>query len=137
MAVNTRTEYALRALLEIHDNLEGSISTQMICKLQQLPKKYVEHLLNSLKNAGLINSSAGSKGGYVLARPAEKISLYDIMEAVDDHSLELDCEMDKQYCLGTKCGLKPVFKDLAAKQRKLFQTYTLDRIGKKSDRVKK
>ncbi|MBW6513493.1 MAG: Rrf2 family transcriptional regulator [Candidatus Syntrophosphaera sp.] len=137
MAVNTRTEYALRALLEIHASEAGSISAHMICKLQSLPKKYVEHLLSSLKNAGLISSSAGSKGGYILARPAEKISLYDIMEAVDDHAMELNCGMDKQYCLGTKCVLKPVFRDLAEKQRKLFRTYTLDKIGKIPAKEKK
>jgi Rrf2 family protein len=129
MAVNTRTEYALRALLEIPYQDGESVSAQTICSNQQLPKKYIEHLLSSLKNAGLITSSSGSRGGYNLARPAEEISLYDIMAAVRDHTLELDCTMGKQFCLGRGCGLQGVFSDLGSKQRELFQGYSLARIA--------
>jgi biotin operon repressor len=68
MAVNTRTEYALRALLEITDSQQDAVSAQKICEHQELPKKYIERLLGNLKAAGLIISSAGAKGGYVLAK---------------------------------------------------------------------
>ncbi|HOQ84067.1 MAG TPA: Rrf2 family transcriptional regulator, partial [Candidatus Syntrophosphaera thermopropionivorans] len=87
MPVSTKTEYALRALVEIAEHPEGTISAQNICNQQQLPKKYIEHLLSSLKNAGLIISSAGLKGGYVLAQSPDAITLYDVMKAVDDHRL--------------------------------------------------
>ncbi len=135
MAVSTRTEYALRALLEIPAG--SSVSANSICERQQLPKKYVEHLLSALKNAGLIASSTGSRGGYTLTRPAGQISLWDIMEAVDDHNLELDCGMGKQFCLGEECRLKPLFTDLAAKQRELFQKYSLARIARSFKQEKK
>lgn len=128
MAVNTRTEYALRALLEIEDQKGGNVSAQTICERQKLPKKYVEHLLSALKGAGLVTSSTGSRGGYVLARPARKISLLDVLTAVDDHSPELGCSMGGQFCLGDACGLKNLFHDVDARQRELFDSYTLDRI---------
>ncbi len=128
MAVSTKTEYALRALLEIP--AKGSVSAQTICERQQLPKKYIEHLLSALRVAGLIISSSGSRGGYSLARTAAAISLYDVMEAVDDHSLELDCGRDKQFCLGEDCALQPLFAELASRQRELFKKYSLARIAK-------
>lgn len=128
MAVSTRTEYALRALLEIP--AKSSVSANLICERQQLPKKYVEHLLRALKKAGLIASSHGSRGGYTLARPAGQINLYDIMKAVKDRNLELDCGMGKQFCLGDDCTLQPLFSDLAARQRDLFRKYSLSRISK-------
>lgn len=137
MAVNTRTEYALRALLEMQRNGKEAISAQKICVNQQLPKKYVEHLLGALKSAGLITSSAGSRGGYVLACPARNISLYDVMKAVGDLTLELDCCMDKQFCMGDKCVLSHIFSEIGQKQRLLFSSYTLDQIGKEYQRNNK
>jgi Rrf2 family protein len=128
MAVNTRTEYALRALLEMLESTEGAVSAQKISERQVLPKKYIEHLLHSLKSAGLIVSSAGSKGGYVLSRDPDSISLLDVMQAVDDRSLELSCSMDKEFCLGQNCRLSPFFNELADRQRKLFSSYSLSRI---------
>lgn len=135
MAVSTRTEYALRALLEIPT--KECVSTNVICERQNLPKRYVVHILRALKNAGLILSSPGSLGGYTLARPLDQISLYDIMDAVDDRSMELDCERGKQFCLGENCGLKPIFSELAAKQRELFQNYSLSLIAKRIKQEKK
>jgi Rrf2 family transcriptional regulator, iron-sulfur cluster assembly transcription factor len=128
MALKTRTGYALRALLEISGEAGASLSAETICERQKLPKKYIEHLLSSLRKAGLIKSSAGSLGGYSLAKPAGGISLYDVVEAVGDHSWQLDCHMDKRHCLGGECGLVPLFRELAQKQRELLESYTLDRI---------
>lgn len=129
MSVNTRTEYALRALLEVQASGEGIISAKTICEKQDLPLKYIEHLLTDLRNAGIISSSAGSKGGYVLTRPATEISLLDVMAAVKDDSQLLGCEFGRQYCLGEGCGLLPVFSEVAMKQRELFESYTLDKIA--------
>lgn len=129
MAVNTRTEYALRALLEIADMGGSSISAQSICERQQLPKKYVEHLLSALKKAGLVVSSSGSKGGYTLERPLAQISLYDVLEAVEDHTPELGCAEHKQHCMGASCRIKSILGDVAEKQRALYKTYTLDHFG--------
>ncbi len=137
MPVSTRTEYAIRALLEIANQKGEALSAQKICANQTLPKKYVEHLLGSLKKAGLISSSAGSRGGYVLARPAPEISLREILEAVEDQNLELSCAFDKQYCLGADCGLSRVFAEISQKQRRLLDGYSLETIRKISVRRKK
>lgn len=131
MAVSTKTEYALRALLKIAEEPEAAVSAQTICDQQQLPKKYIEHLLSSLKNAGLIVSSAGLKGGYILAKSAAEITLYDIIKAVDDHRLELDCNMGSKYCQGEDCNLKPIFIEIGEKQRELFRSYSLAKIAEK------
>ncbi|MCB5224588.1 MAG: Rrf2 family transcriptional regulator [Candidatus Cloacimonadaceae bacterium] len=128
MSVSTKTEYALRALLEIPD--KSSISAQSICDKQNLPKKYTEQLLRSLKKAGLVVSSPGALGGYTLARPASRITLLDIMDAVEDRNAEMNCARDKQFCLGDDCGLQAVFNELAKKQRGLFRGYSLANIIK-------
>ncbi len=132
MALNTRTEYALRALLEILAHHEDPVSAQKICSRQQLPKKYVEHLLSALKSAGLIASSAGSKGGYALSRPAHAISLLDVMQAVEDSSLQMDCVSGKnEHCLGDNCRLSAFFGKVSKLQKELFARQNLKDIYEK------
>lgn len=126
MAINTRTEYALRALIELAGSSENALSAREICVRQDLPKKYVEHLLAGLKAAELISSSAGSRGGYVLSRAPEQIDLAQIMAAVEDNSLDLNCYACKEsYCLGTSCTLSGIFEELTGKLSGVLSTYKL------------
>lgn len=130
MSVNTRTEYALRALLELQSSSEEPVSAHKICLRQHLPKKYVEHLLSALKTAGLIASIPGSRGGYTLSRPSREISLLDVMTAVDDHSLEMDCTVGKgTHCMGEDCRLSSFFQELSQDQRRLFASRNLQDIA--------
>lgn len=129
MALNTRTEYALRVLLEL---AEGEmISAQKICDKQQLPKKYIEHLLALLKNGGIVKSIAGSKGGYSLSRPANAITFAQILKAVEDYSFSTRClPADKRYCLGKYCNLSIFFNTLNGQLEQLFGSYSLEQIAK-------
>ena len=130
MAVNASTEYALRALIEIYASDDGLISSQQLCRQQKLPKKFIEQLLGSLRAAALVQSTPGVKGGYSLARPAEEITFLDVMMAVEDKSLDPACVEDKgEFCLGEDCRLTYFLEELSAKQRKLFDSYTLKKIA--------
>jgi Rrf2 family protein len=133
MAVNTRTEYALRALLEITDNLPEPVSAQKICEKQDLPKKYIERLLSNLKTAGLISSSAGARGGYTLAPSlgASDITLQQVLAAVADDSLDPTCNASSQrFCPSGGCALSGFFTELGGKVSELLSTYTLETIYK-------
>jgi len=126
MAVNTRTEYALRALLEIADSPKEAVSAQKICDHQALPKKYIERLLGNLKAAGLIESCSGAKGGYNLAKPADQISLKQVLLAVDDDSLDPTCSSgSSRFCPGGDCALRAFFTKLGDKMSEMLSEYTL------------
>jgi Rrf2 family protein len=129
MAVNTKTEYALRALIEIHDS--GHISAQKICEAQNLPKKYIEHLLALLKAAEIVVSNPGSLGGYSLAKAPDQISFADVLNAVEDSSFSTACEdFNGEYCLGESCHLSPFFTELENKLQQVLRSYTLEDILK-------
>ncbi|MDD2227929.1 MAG: Rrf2 family transcriptional regulator [Candidatus Cloacimonetes bacterium] len=131
MAVNTRTEYALRALLEIADSPQDAVSAQKICENQGLPKKYIERLLSNLKTAGLVTSSAGSRGGYALAKDARDITLQHILVAVADDSLDPTCNASAQrFCPTGNCALSSFFAVLGGKVKELLSGYTLETIYK-------
>lgn len=127
MAVNTKTGYALRALIEIAQ--QGQLSAQKICEAQGLPKKYIEHLLSLMKAAKLINSTAGIQGGYSLAKDPEEISFLSLLNAVGDESFDASCgKRLGNFCLGQDCALAPFFIELGDKMNKVFESYTLKDI---------
>jgi Rrf2 family protein len=87
----------------------------------------VEHLLSGLKGAGLITSSPGSHGGYVLAVKPSDINIATVMDAVGDNSLDPACSGTRDsFCLGSACGLSQVFNKLSKDLRKVLTSYTLD-----------
>jgi Rrf2 family cysteine metabolism transcriptional repressor len=79
-----RSEYALLALIYLaRAKGEGYLAVAAIAEAQGLPAKFLEQLLMTLKRARLVKSQKGPHGGYRLARPAEKISLAEVIRLLD------------------------------------------------------
>jgi Rrf2 family protein len=84
--ISARTEYAVRAMLilaEAATDASGPVSVETLAYRQTLPRKFLEAIVADLKNAGLVHSTRGARGGYALARPPRDISLGDVFRAVD------------------------------------------------------
>jgi Rrf2 family protein len=129
MQISTRTEYALRALMEIVRQDNNPISAREICERQHLPKKYIERLLGNMKNAGLVDSLSGAKGGYILAKPSSEITILQVMKAVEDRSWEMSCISNPpEHCLGKECGLHIVWDDVYQNVKSVLDGYSLNKI---------
>jgi Rrf2 family transcriptional regulator, cysteine metabolism repressor len=84
MKLTRRSEYALLALIHLaREKGEGYVAVSAMAKVQGLPPKFLEQLLMALKRARLVQSQKGPHGGYRLARPAEKISLAEVIRLLD------------------------------------------------------
>lgn len=84
MKLTSRSEYALLALVHLtRHREEGFVSVETIAQAQGIPPKYLEQLLLALKRARYVGSSRGQHGGYRLARPANKITLAEIVRLLD------------------------------------------------------
>ena len=84
MKISTKTDYALRAMLELAlEYGKGSLSIQEIARRQNIPKRYLEHLLLLLKKNGMLNSYRGKEGGYSLARHPREIKLSEVFQAME------------------------------------------------------
>ncbi len=83
MKLSTRARYALRAMVVIarHSDAASPMSLEKVAKATRISRRYLEQLAMSLKGAALLRSVSGRKGGYSLARPAEQISIGQIVEA--------------------------------------------------------
>ena len=132
MYISTKTGYALRALLELSLSGENEpLSINEVARRQQLPPKYLERLFSLLKKAELITSRKGTKGGYLLKRPTNEISLHDVMQAVDEAHYYSYCrheKIDAEYCQGITCHLRSFWDDLGRDLEKYFSAIMLNEI---------
>jgi Rrf2 family protein len=84
MRVSAKVDYAVRAGAELAAAAgQGPVKGDRIAQAQEIPLKFLENILLDLKHAGLVLSQRGAEGGYWLARPAEEISLADVIRAVE------------------------------------------------------
>jgi Rrf2 family iron-sulfur cluster assembly transcriptional regulator len=121
--VSTRGDYAARALLSLalHES-DRPTSVKEIAERTNLPQPYLEQILLAVKGAGLVQSKRGVGGGYVLARPAEEITLAEILAAVDGPLVTVIGEHD--HCEG-HCVLQEVWSGVSEEMRSVLEGFTL------------
>ncbi len=83
MRVSAKADYAVRATVELAAAGPGPVKGDRLAQAQEIPLNFLENILVDLRNAGLVASKRGADGGYWLARPAEEITLADVIRAVD------------------------------------------------------
>jgi Rrf2 family nitric oxide-sensitive transcriptional repressor len=79
-------EYALRAMVQLASDAPAASTTKQIAAKTKVPGAYLAKVLQSMRRAGLIHSRRGVGGGISLARPASKISLMEVIDAVEPPS---------------------------------------------------
>lgn len=84
MKLSKKSEYACLALIELgrDDGKKLATINEIACK-KQIPKKYLEQILLQLKSAGYVKSVKGPSGGYMLAKPANQITVAEILRLID------------------------------------------------------
>ena len=93
MKLSTKGRYGLRAMVDLALNGEsgGAVSIQSIARRQTISESYLEQLVRRLKGAGLVSSVRGAGGGYQLAKPAEEISVGDVLRALEGSLDAVSC----------------------------------------------
>ena len=92
MTFSSKAEYGVRLMVEL-GRQEGDqpMSLKAIAEAEELPLSYLEHVVASLKRAGLVASSRGAHGGYRLARPAEDIAMDEVVLALEGSVAPMEC----------------------------------------------
>jgi Rrf2 family protein len=84
MRVSAKADYALRAAAELAAaEGKGPVKGEQLARAQSIPPKFLENILVELRHAGLVQSQRGVEGGYWLARPADEITLAEVIRAVE------------------------------------------------------
>jgi Rrf2 family protein len=81
--ISAKVDYAMRASIELAAAGGGPVKGDAIAEAQDIPLKFLENILGELKHTGIVNSRRGAQGGYWLAKPADEVTLADIVRAVE------------------------------------------------------
>jgi Rrf2 family protein len=134
MKFNTKTRYGVRVVFELalNVNKEGGTLQKEIAESQNVSIKYLDHIISSLKKAGLISNIGGKKSGYVLARPANEISIFDVYSAFEDNLAIIDCLLTEGECPRKgMCVMKDYWCDLNETIRNSMMSMNVELMAEK------
>jgi len=135
MRLSTKSRYGLRALFDIAYN-SGPLPAQVqdISRRQEISPRYLEQIFQSLKRAGILKSKRGPQGGYILAKPLDKITVKDVVVATEGDMMLVDCSPGgkrKKKCDCTfdgTCVTQTVWTEASQLLHELFDSISLQTL---------
>ena len=141
MRISRKAEYALRALLLLaRDNPDKVHQIQEVSEVGRIPVKFLEQILLTLRNHGILSSKRGVGGGYTLKRRPSEMSVLEVIELMDGPIAPLPCALDKnsEICTCSDpafCPLRPLMQAARDELCDLFGSKTIqDLVDQARDR---
>ena len=134
MELSCKSEYAILALLEMATHYENGEPMQIrqIATQQNIPDRYLEQLLATLRRGGIVKSQRGSKGGYLLAREPWKISVFDILECLE--GLDVKTKEDDNNPKSVDSGIvEEIWLEACQAANSILQKYSLQDLCEQRD----
>ena len=133
MKLSKKGEYALRSLINLGIAVEVKRSLVQVSELadnEQLPVKFLEQIMQALKEAGFVSSVRGKFGGYRLAKPARQITIGEVVRRIDGPLSPIGCVSQSAYEKCTcpdeaHCGLRMLMLDVRNAISGILDRYTL------------
>lgn len=132
--LSCKTEYALLALLELTSRYnEGEpLQIRQIAALQNIPDRYLEQLLATLRRGGLVRSQRGAKGGYILGQEPWKITLLDVINCLEGSDAKPSkSETSPKTVESAVVG--EIWQEVHDRAYEVLQSYTLQDVCEKRD----
>ena len=127
--IRQHSDYAIRALLYLGVNKEARASCGELAKACEIPKSFAYKILRKLTNVGLITSYVGRPGGFQLCKDLKRISLYEVVEAVQGPVLVAKCILDCcDYGRRSKCRLSGQWHKLQDSNVRFLKKITLQTV---------
>ena len=130
MSVSQKCQYALRAVFELAKQQgNGPVKIAHIAKAQALPTRFLEVILNQLKQAGFVESRRGSAGGYVLTRSPASLSVGEIIRFIEGPLSPVQCIEGGggEHCsLQTECSFLPMWEKAADALSNVYDATTFE-----------
>jgi len=127
MKVSTKGRYAVRFLLDLalHDQSKP-VTLNEIAKNQDISEKYLWQIVAHLKTAGFVSAVSGKRGGFLLAKSPDQISLKDILETLEGNCALVDCVHDPASCKrNTTCAAREMWHDVSERISEVLVSVTL------------
>ncbi len=127
MKISTKARYGTRLMLALGLHYEeGPVLLKDVARLEDISEKYLSQIVIPLKNAGLVNSFRGARGGYVLAKHPVQINLREIVEALEGEINLVDCVKTSASCLrSSMCVTHFLWRKMGQKMIQVLEDITL------------
>ena len=141
MRLSLRGEYAVRALLVLGLNYgQPVVRIQTISDQQNIPKRFLEQILNDLKSAGIVQSKRGVAGGYRLAKRPEQITLAAVVRHIEGALAPVSCVSEKFYekcsCPDeSRCAIRSVMKEVRDAIVRIAERVTVAELCERSRKL--
>ncbi len=134
MELSCKSEYAILALLEMAAHYESGepLQIRQIAAQQNIPDRYLEQLLATLRRGGIVKSQRGSKGGYLLTREPRKIILLEIFECLEGLEIQT-CEENVNPKTVDSSVIEEIWQEASRAANLVLQKYTLQDLCEKRD----
>ncbi len=128
MKLSTKGRYAVRILACIARNQSsGPVCKGTIADEELVSKDYIEQIIVMLKRAGLVEGLRGTKGGFVLSKPASEITLYDVISAAEGGLELVQCSSCTR---SDECNARDIWSGASKILREYFTGISLESVGK-------
>ena len=134
MQITRQADYALRAMVYL-SKLEPTqrAATSQIAETKKIPPSFLAKIISQLSIAGLIQTTRGAHGGVVLGKPAEAITLLDVVEAIDGPILLNECVGDPADCeFSDDCLVHPIWVEAQESLVKRLRETRFDKLAVKN-----
>src|SRR5277367_833845 len=141
MRVSKKTDYALRALFTLVDHFGGApIPIRELARRNDVPKRFLEQIMLQLKAQGWVQSTAGIRGGYLLAKNPSKITMGEVVRHFDGILAPIACVSVTGYKRCSQepvCRFRRVFFDVRNYVAQVMDQSTLSEVAKSSPVTKR
>jgi Rrf2 family protein len=136
MRISAKAEYACIAMLELAANSRESqpVRVKLIAETHGIPQRFLVQILLQLKSAGLVVSLRGALGGYQLARPPEKVTLADVIYAIDRTPPERS-SLPNTDTSPTVQVLHDLWHEIQAAEQRTLETLTLAELVRRAQQA--
>ncbi|MBD2354495.1 Rrf2 family transcriptional regulator [Tolypothrix sp. FACHB-123] len=134
MEISCKSEYAILALIEMASHYQNGEPMQIrqIAAQQNIPDRYLEQLLATLRRGGIIKSQRGSKGGYFLAREPKKITVFEILECLEGLDVQTT-QVDINPRTVDSGVIAEIWQEACQAANSVFEKYSLQDLCEKRD----
>ena len=144
--ISQKMKYALKALMVLADEREEggqALRIEEIAKRAGVPKRFLEHILLEIRNAGIIASIRGRAGGYILIKDPATVAISELLRLIDGPMAPLPCLSRRSYercedCVDEEtCRIRKVFAEVFWSYLVLIESLTLADLSRSKDEAAK
>ncbi len=136
MKLSTKTRYGTRILIELALKInQGAVSVSKISSNQKISVKYLEQILRTLRQEGIVKSVRGPKGGHLLAKDPGKIYLGQIVRLFEGQTDLVNCVSSPENCeMAAECLVRDAWQDATSVLYKKLDTISIASLVQNSDK---